>query len=105
MKKPWRFREEADEEVAEAYVWYHGERRGLGDELQGAIESAMESLVEMPTMATPVYTTRRGRVVRRFLLRRFPYAVVFVELDDHFQVVAVAHLHRHPDYWRERVER
>ena len=105
MTKPWRFREEADEEVAEAYLWYHAERPGLGEELQAALESAMASLVEMPKMASPVYTTRRGRVVRRFLLKRFPYGIVFVELDDHFHVVAVAHLHRRPYYWRERIER
>ena len=61
MTKPWRFREEADEEVAEAYLWYHAERPGLGDELQAALESAMASLVEMPKMASGLHDAARPR--------------------------------------------
>jgi len=34
---------------------------------------------------------------------RFPFAIVFVELDDHYLVVAVAHLKRKPGYWLTRL--
>jgi hypothetical protein len=29
--------------------------------------------------------------------------VIFAEHPDHLYLVAVAHVKRHPDYWRERL--
>ncbi len=43
------------------------------------------------------------RGVRRKLLRRFPYLVVFVELDTQVRVLAVAHAKRSPGCWLERI--
>lgn len=41
--------------------------------------------------------------VRRKLLRRFPFAIVFIELADSIRVLAVAHGARRPAYWRHRI--
>jgi hypothetical protein len=38
-------------------------------------------------------------------VRRFPYVVVFVMLDDDIRVVAVAHAKRRPAYWKGRPAR
>jgi hypothetical protein len=35
-------------------------------------------------------------------VKRFPYALVFIELPDHFRVLAFEHARRRPLYWRER---
>jgi len=40
---------------------------------------------------------------RRFLLQRFPFAVVYRELPSIIQVLAVAHGRRRPGYWKIRV--
>jgi toxin ParE1/3/4 len=40
---------------------------------------------------------------RKFLLRRFPFAVVYREFLSSIQVVAVAHGHRRPGYWKNRL--
>lgn len=39
---------------------------------------------------------------RRYLLRRFPFFVVFREVADRVQIVAVAHARRRPGYWLGR---
>ncbi|OIO92438.1 MAG: hypothetical protein AUJ92_14165 [Armatimonadetes bacterium CG2_30_59_28] len=39
---------------------------------------------------------------RRCLLHHFPYQIVYRQLDDVIQVVAVAHCRRRPGYWRHR---
>jgi hypothetical protein len=39
---------------------------------------------------------------RRYLLKRYPYAVIYRELDDLIWVVAVAHGKRRPGYWKSR---
>ena len=36
---------------------------------------------------------------RRYLLRRFPFFVVFRESEESVQIVAVAHARRRPGYW------
>jgi plasmid stabilization system protein ParE len=41
--------------------------------------------------------------IRRTLLPRFPYAVVFIELGGEVRVLAVAHAKRQPGYWLDRV--
>src|SRR2546428_173623 len=44
-------------------------------------------------------------VIRRTLLPRFPYAVVFIDLGTELRVLAVAHAKRRPGYWLNRVAR
>ena len=41
-----------------------------------------------------------ARIVR---LRRFPYVVVYLDLTETVQVIAVAHSKRRPNYWRKRL--
>ena len=43
--------------------------------------------------------------VRRAVVARFPYAVVFVLLGDTVYVVAFAHGRRRYGYWKTRVQR
>lgn len=37
---------------------------------------------------------------RRCQLTGFPYGVIYEKVGDDLIIVAVAHLHREPDYWR-----
>ena len=39
---------------------------------------------------------------RKFLLRRFPYGVVYRITKSAIQVIAVAHGRRRPGYWKSR---
>ena len=41
--------------------------------------------------------------LRRYLLRRFPFGIIYFQETKEIVVVAVAHLHRNPDYWKERI--
>jgi toxin ParE1/3/4 len=42
--------------------------------------------------------------IRRMLLRRFPYLVVFREGPSAIEVIAIAHGYRAPGYWKNRVQ-
>jgi toxin ParE2 len=46
-----------------------------------------------------------GEGLRRCRLSRFPYALIYAVNNSDILVVAVAHLHRRPDYWRDRLNR
>jgi hypothetical protein len=41
--------------------------------------------------------------VRRSLVKRFPYGVLYSEELDGILILAVMNLHRAPDYWKHRV--
>ena len=40
---------------------------------------------------------------RRCQVRRFPYGVIYKQVDDLLLIFAVANLHRKPDYWADRM--
>jgi toxin ParE1/3/4 len=40
---------------------------------------------------------------RKFVLQRFPFAIIYREKRDVVQVLAIAHGHRRPGYWKERL--
>lgn len=62
------------------------------------LDAAVERISSAPMLCPPyLFGTRR------YLLKRFPYLVVFRQIDDKIQVVAVAHGRRKPGYWRERM--
>jgi plasmid stabilization system protein ParE len=40
---------------------------------------------------------------RRFVLHRFPFAVIYLDDPDRVTIIAVAHSKRKPGYWKHRV--
>ena len=42
--------------------------------------------------------------IRRRLVRRFPYAILYTIEADHILIIAVMHGHREPGYWKDRLE-
>ncbi len=95
---------EALEELAEALLWYHEQRAGLGDELLAEVDQAMAAIGAMPAAFSRLRDVPPELHVRRSLLKRFPFALVFVQLPDGpIRVIAVAHVKRRPGYWLRRV--
>jgi plasmid stabilization system protein ParE len=69
---------------------------GFLDEL----DRAMEHIREAPDRwASYLHGTRR------YLMKRFPFIVVYRERPETIiEIVAIAHGHRRPGYWRQRIE-
>jgi plasmid stabilization system protein ParE len=89
----------ASEEVEEAYTWYQRKASGaIADEFLDEIDRAVDAICEMPN-TWPSYI----QGTRRFLLRRFPYTIVYRLDGDTVRVIAVAHQRRRPAYWRVRL--
>lgn len=103
MIKPLRLDDEAAEELDAAASWYEAQRTNLGIELIAAVREALRKIAKTP-QAWPLARDVPPRLrVRKLPLRRFPYAIVFVELDDEIRVLAIAHGNRQPGYWRARL--
>ena len=94
--------EEAEAELVAAVRWYDARRSGLGSEFRDSIDNALRKLVERPVAAAPVAGVSPVIGAKRVFVERFPYAVVFLERDSEIWVLAFAHHHRRPGYWRNR---
>ncbi|MBU4212557.1 MAG: type II toxin-antitoxin system RelE/ParE family toxin [Verrucomicrobia bacterium] len=87
-------------EMEHSRAWYEERAENLGVEFLGEVDRAIETVREAPTL-WPFRDERRG--IRRYLVHRFPYGVVYRTGDRVVQIIAVMHLRRHPDYWRGRL--
>lgn len=93
-----RFHPEAAEEFVEAAAWYEQKVDGLGGQFIEAVRAAIRNARHQPALGRPA---RAG--CRRWLVKRFPYAVVYRATPDEFIIFAIMHGARRPYYWRNRI--
>jgi plasmid stabilization system protein ParE len=84
-------------EIEEAYRWYEDQRPGLGEAFLGMVREILAAVEEAP-LRYPVI--RKG--VRRALLRRFPYSILYLVEPDATVVLACFHGSRDPQEWHGR---
>jgi plasmid stabilization system protein ParE len=103
MTKPIRVDGAAKTELQAAARWYEEQREGLGHELVAAIDEAIGRVARLGPDSRPVYGVDPELGVRRLRAKRFPYAVVFIELPKVIRIIAVMHERRRPGYWKGRL--
>lgn len=91
------FHPEAELELREAVSYYEAIEPGLGYDLSLEVYAAVQRAVTLP-QAWPILTGS----VRRVLVRRFPYGVLYPVEPGSLLVIAVMNLHREPGYWKDR---
>jgi hypothetical protein len=94
---------EAEEEITAGTGWYEQRQPGLGGDFLDEVSSAINSLHEPGPECTLLRGVPAELGVKRKLVRRFPYLVLFIELERTVRVIAVAHASRRPGYWRRRI--
>ena len=95
--RPIIFHPDADAELFEATEYYDRCTLGLGADLLGEVEKALEQISRSPESYQ-----RIERRVRRKRLWRFPYSLVYAVYPDRLWIVAFAHQKRRPFYWHKR---
>lgn len=101
--KDVRLSEEAIDELLEAAVWYRARRPGLESEFLAEVDRVLPLIGSSPASFPRLLDLPEDLVVRRALLPRFPYALIFMDLDEHIRLLAVAHAKRRPGYWLDRL--
>jgi len=97
MPRVVEFHPAAIAEAAEARRWYHARSEHMGEAFMGEMDRAVEAISSSPERWPQV-----EEHTQRYLLRRFPYAVIYRPRPERVLVVAVAHMRRRPGYWRGR---
>ena len=98
LTHPVIFTRPARVELVEAQDWYENEAPGLGRAFSAAVVAVVERMSANPQQFPVVYKT-----IRRALLRRFPYALMFIiDADETLTVIACFHGSRDPKHWQKR---
>ena len=87
----------AEEELKAAIAYYEECEPGLGDEFFEEVLRGIEQIRQQPNAWPTIYQN-----FRRYLINRFPYALVYRMSHNKLVILAVAHTSRRPGYWRKR---
>ncbi len=93
------FLQEAEEEIVKAASYYQQQSSGLGIDFICEVRKTCNLISEYPKASPKVRNN-----IRRKLVRRFPFAVLYEIDTDSILVIAVAHQRREPGYWVGRTE-
>ncbi len=96
--KPLEFHPEAEQEYLEALAWYRERSPTAAISFERAFDRAIKTIRDAPHR-WPLYLSG----CRRYTLHQFPFIVVYATLTSHTVVLAIAHGHRRPGYWKDRV--
>lgn len=91
------FHPEAEDEFNRAIEYYEGIEPGLGYDFALEVYSTIKRAVQFPV----AWAVLEGEV-RRSLVKRFPYGVLYSSETDGIYIIAVMNLHREPGYWERR---
>lgn len=92
------FHPQADAEFDEAVQYYDERQHGLGLEFAEEVYSTISRISEYPDAWSPM-----SKNTRRCLVSRFPFGVIFQVKNGMLRIIAVANLHRRPNYWKDRI--
>ena len=96
--KTVRFLLPAELEMVEASRYYEIQAAGLGGDFLDKIDAAVQDIGSHPERWPVVRLNIRHR-----LIHRFPYALLYRVVPEEVVILATMHLHRHPDYWVNRL--
>ena len=98
MSRRFSFHEAAELEIIAAASFLEAEQADLGQGLIDEVEQAIKQILTYPHSCQLV-----NRTVRRKVLRRFPYDIMYSVKPEVIRILALASQRRRPFYWRGRV--
>ena len=85
-------------EIDDASEFYELEVQGLGTRFREEVKLGIRRICEYPL----AWTKEKGDV-RKYILYKFPYKILYSIEKDYIYIIAIAHGHRRPDYWCDRI--
>jgi plasmid stabilization system protein ParE len=82
------------DDLVEASEWYDDEEPGLGKSLEREALATVHKVMQTPL----AYRVVRGSI-RRAMLNRFPYALIYEITDEYVFIIGLVHGKRNFDRW------
>jgi toxin ParE2 len=86
-------------ELQDAIRYYEAQRPQLGEQFRNDARQTIARITKFPDAWQPLSST-----TRRCQMSRFPFALVYATTETEILIIAVANLHRAPEYWRSRID-
>ena len=90
--------DQAAMELDDAFNYYQYEQENLGYRFINKFTDAIELIKFYPNG-----WHRLSKKLRRCLIKNFPYGIIYQIRENEIIIVAVANLHRKPNYWVNRI--
>jgi plasmid stabilization system protein ParE len=84
-------------DYAEALTWYVARSTQAAEGFEAEFAEALNTIAADP-QRFPLCDSRH----RYYLMRHYPFQIIFREYHRDFVVIAVAHTKRQPGYWADR---
>jgi len=97
---PVRYHQAAEDELLNAIGYLELRAAGLGRRFFAEVRRAQNLIAQVPESAEEI-----SPGVRKLLLRRFRYSLIYSIENDGLLILAVAHQSRRPGYWVSRLTR
>lgn len=94
----FRFLPSAEAELLEGISCYSAIHSELGNRFEQAVAEAVKNLVAHPERGAP-----RSKSTRRWLVKNFPFGIIYRTSESEVLIVAVAHQRKKPEYWAGRI--
>ena len=88
----------SDKELEEAIDYYNDQMPGLGKQFYNAFLSTVDYIPIAPDAWRKV-----GNNTRRVNVKRFPYLILYVLDRNDIVITCIAHQHRNPTYYLNRI--
>ena len=92
------FHPAAAEELESAVVYYELNQRGHGLDFAEEVAAAITRILQHPNAWMPL-----SKNSRRCIISRFPYGIIYQVKTRTLRIIAIAHLSRKPEYWKNRL--
>ena len=93
------FDELASLEYQDAIEFYELEVQGLGLRFKEEVKRALRNLIKFPDMGSIEKAD-----IRRCILHKFPYKILYSNEGELLYIITIAHMHREPNYWINRTK-
>jgi plasmid stabilization system protein ParE len=91
--------EPAEIELDDAFDYYEYELPGLGQKFLDEFKNGINRILTHPYAWSPLQKN-----VRKCILKKFPFNIVYAIEENLIIILAVAHQHREPYYWIDRLD-
>ena len=85
----------AKRELDEGVAWYEDQLPGLGKRFAREVNATVSRILIFPNALSEL-----DKGLRRALVKTFPYGVIYAASEEILEIIAIAHLHRRPGYWK-----
>ncbi len=93
------FHPNAKNELENSIIFYNNQVKRLGSVFLEEVEYFIGLIQNFPKSGKLLTNN-----VRKLLLKRFPYMILYIFKNNQVYIVAVAHQMQKPNYWKKRLK-